>query len=201
MRVFLYIHVHGTDEENSGSLISCPRGSRRGYIISPVRRKRREGERGRARRRPSISRSSSFLGEMLRFDRFLEIVLTPAKNQIQNDAALTMRCESMTRLLLISNDTCQVERKRERGNGAISGVETASDCADVKVNCKTHAGELISIVGGPHVIYHDSLRAGRREGEYTRIDMELATVARVRLRRDRRSDLSVKTTRVRRSEN
>lgn len=69
-------------------------------------------------------------------------------------------------------------------------------CADVKVNRETRAGKLISIVGGPRVIYHDSLRAERREGEYTRIDMELATVACVRLRRDRRSDLSVKTTRV-----
>lgn len=81
-------------------------------------------------------------------------------------------------------------------------VETISElCAGVKVNRETRAGKLISIVGGPRVIYHDSLRAERREGEYTRIDMELATVACVRLRRDRRSGLSVKTMRVWRSEN
>lgn len=136
-------------------------------------------ERGPRRRSP-IFRSSSFPSEMPRFDRFLEII--PPRIEFWRRVA-------------------RAKREKEREIGAISGVEAASDCADVKVNCKTHAGELISIVGGPHVIYHDSLRAGRREGEYTRIDMELATVACVRLRRDRRSDLSVKTTRVRRSEN
>jgi len=47
----------------------------------------------------------------------------------------------------------------------------------VKVNRETCAGKLISIVDGLRVIYHDSLRAERREGEYTRIDMKLATVA------------------------
>lgn len=79
-RILLIYMYNGTDEENSGSLISCPRESRRGYIISPVRRKRKE--RGlRARRRPPIFRSSTFLGdEMLRFDRFLEIIPTPVKN-------------------------------------------------------------------------------------------------------------------------
>lgn len=43
-RILLIYIYNGTDEENSGSLISCPRGSRRGYIISPVRRKRKERE-------------------------------------------------------------------------------------------------------------------------------------------------------------
>jgi len=83
-------------------------------------------------------------------------------------------------------------RDFHRGNhlGIVCGCQSQS-----------RAGKLISIVGGPRVIYHDSLRAERREGEYTRIDTELATVACIRLRRDRHSGLSVKTTRVWRSEN
>jgi len=113
-------------------------------------------------------------------------------------------------IILRSNDRANFEGswKIENGSsqscesGAIFAVELSRKlCSGVKVNRETCAGKLISIVDGPRVIYHDSLRAERREGEYTRIDMKLATVACVRLRRDRRSDLSVKTTRVWRSEN
>jgi len=70
--IYIYTYIHGTDR-NSGSLISCPRGSRRGYIISPVRRKERKGDR-------RVRRSS---WEKCRAYRSLEIISTPARGPLR----------------------------------------------------------------------------------------------------------------------
>lgn len=90
------------------------------------------------------------------------------------------------------------ESPREVERAISAGAVVVSDCACVRVNRKTRAGKLISIVGGPRIIYHDSLREARGR---VRIDIKLATVVCVRLRRDRRADLSLKATRVRACEN
>lgn len=121
--IYIHIHIHGTDEENSGSLISCPRGSRRGYIISPIRRKRKEGG-PRASLFADLpllllSRRDAALRSISRnnFDSRLELNF--------NDTALCAanRCDFlMTPLLLISDSRMigqfrrivKRSRKRER---------------------------------------------------------------------------------------
>jgi len=160
----MYVYIHGTDR-NSGSLISCPRGSRRGYIISPVRRKERKGDR-------RVRRSCRSSWEKCRAYRSLEIISRPPREVLS-------------------------DLQRSAATRPISGspLERATP---VGADRETRASRLISIVGGPRIIYHDSLREARGR---VRIDIKLATVVCVRSRRDRRANLSVKGTRVRTCEN